>query len=258
MPIPNPQGLTDLFNRFYDKVSPYLPSENDVNAALDGYDQATKGIPNPLQFGDEAVRLGVIGGFGAARQLSKLRLSELIKQLDKGIGYHGTTLPQAKSIISKGFNPLNIKEEIQRVADIYKVDLSSISKYKQNSLNRLIESYSSQEGEVSTTPYKNIAARWAGSGGEIAKDVERILIKDDLKAWRHPKSKLTDIPAIIELELNRANPRINTRIQREITNLESLLQEINNYHDFDPTKGGYIDIRAYPQDIKPIKIIPVD
>ncbi len=95
MPIFNPKNFAELGSDLYSYLKEKAPSESNINAALDAYDQATRGVPNPIQFGDEAVKLAIIptaknvGKFFEMMQqaVNKIKLREEASNVERAIAF---------------------------------------------------------------------------------------------------------------------------------------------------------------------------
>lgn len=128
MPIPDTSKLNEMFQRLYNQISPYLPSESDVNATLDGYDQATRGIPNPLQYLDEAIKLPLLGltafkKHGVSAEIArKSKMAGLIEQYEKLYNKHIEKFRGQGGAVYFDEDP-----ELERIRDL--LDVENYHKY---------------------------------------------------------------------------------------------------------------------------------
>lgn len=100
MPIPDLQSLAEFLQ---DKIAPYLPREQNASAALDAMDQATRGIPSPIQFADEAARYAVMPLAYRSTKLKDL-MSKVLQNIDlsKLKGFRYQQEPASAGPISQG------------------------------------------------------------------------------------------------------------------------------------------------------------
>jgi hypothetical protein len=247
MPVLDTEGLSGLFNKFYDKVSPYLPSEGDVNAVLDAYDQATKGVPNPLQFLDESVRLPLVAltafkshGIPAkiARKSKLTRLHERRQELE------------FMDDAAQSF------KEADRARELYEPIKKAVNNPRYKDLQKIAQ----EESITSITNY------WKSNGvtdDDIRKGINSILTDD--KSTDAPKSirKLMDRAKTYDDKgnpqwdfeqikrssdfidnLKSTAPNINTKLQKTI---ESLPKRVLNPKTLGTTQGIANIISKLPQ-----------
>ena len=175
-----------------------------------------------------------------------------------GIVYHGTTVEIARIIEQDGFRGLEFGEIRDEVLGKYNTTVDQLSRKIQKMLDGLDRSYTNEYHLVSTAPGGEVATRWAGSGGEVARQIEGY-VAGGWRDFRAKDSRVNGEPAVVVARIkNFAGSKHAERVEQVITGWERLMSEPSSvtgkvYSKDEATKDlwqSYINFLCKPEDLE--------
>ena len=177
-----------------------------------------------------------------------------------GIVYHGTTVEIANLILKEGFRGLEFDAILQDVLAKYDMTEADIPKKMVKTLGMTRRSYQGEAHLVSTTPGGGVAARWAGGGGEVPRQIEAYLLGKystrDVK-----NSRLNGEPAIIKCRIkNFESTRHYTIMKRTVEGLNRLIADGGANGNFSPRAAAvdtwetYTNFLCKPEDLEVVQV----
>ena len=114
---------------------------------------------------------------------------------------------------------------------------------------------------VSTAPGANVAARWAGDGGEVPRQIEAYLVGK--YSTRDVKdSRLKGEPAIVKCQIKNFDTTVHyTRIKRSIDGMNRLIADGGIGGEYPPQDaanalwGDYNNFLCKPEELEVLEVI---
>jgi hypothetical protein len=117
-----------------------------------------------------------------------------------GIVYHGTTLEIAEIVKKDGFRGLEFDVMLEEILRTYGTTKADLDDAQLRLLHGLDMSYTHEHHLVSTTPSGETAVRFAGSGGEVPVQIERIVngdFREGVDRRKRQPSRISGTPAVL-------------------------------------------------------------
>jgi 2'-5' RNA ligase len=262
----------------YDFGTVGIESENDVEILLeaqngmdlDSYDTFVRVDDRYFHLSAGAGRI-VVENTEYARAQSGKPMTKLANANEKwervkrdflsGIVYHGTTVEIANLVMSQGFRGLEFDEIAKDVFARYDMQPEDLSPEWQKILKGTKRSYQHEYHKVSTSPAGEVATRWAGGGGEIARQIEAF-IQGVGSTNKVKDSRLAGEAAIIVCQIKNFQGSADyARVQQWISGLERLAADggMDGTFTLDEAANdlwtSYSNFLREPAELEPLWII---
>lgn len=212
-------------------------------------------------------------GEGMPKFMSDKDMYERLRsRVVEGIVYHGTNKEIADEIMKGGFKNLNFGDQVKRVLKLRGMEFSDLSEAQRDRLTVLYRSYNTEnrgfsnefpEGRVSTAIGGEVASRWAGGGGEVAKQIDEIVRGSKTKrgfggldyvaGLANPE--LRGEPAVVRAQVTDLSVR--ERMIRTINHLDDAIEkgEMTHKDAIETIWSDYQNFLAPASGLKPIDVI---
>jgi hypothetical protein len=155
-----------------------------------------------------------------------------------GIVYHGTTVEIAEIILKTGFRGLDWDAILDDVLAKYRKTREDIPMKTRKSLEGTRQSYTEEHTLVSTSPAGEVACRFAGTGGEVPRQIEAYIL-GKYSTRDVPKSRLKGEPAIIKCRIRDFETTQYYRaVKQWLGGLELLIEEGSVKGEFTPREAA--------------------
>lgn len=188
----------------------------------------------------------------------------LKQEVLSGIVYHGTTLQIAETIMKDGFRGLNFKAIRDEVLALYGKTIDDCPEDVARILEQSELSYRNEWSLVSTSPSGEVALRWAGSGGEVPRLIESIILQapSGRDVWH---SRVSGEGAVVQARIkNFESTHYFEQAQHWFAGLEKLMAEGVSrfsgkaYTENDAFKyvwGDYSNFAVPANQLEPIRVL---
>ena len=175
-----------------------------------------------------------------------------------GVLYHGTTRQQADEILSKGIDAKKFDDIVADTLSKLGVKNEDVPQDRRHLIETERSYYERDRrgGLISSSASPEIASRWAGSGGETAKNIEAAVI-GERSHWRDPTSPLTGEPVVLKLQLNEAGKQTEgyRRQIETLNNVDEALRtgKLSEDDALDIVKNSLSDVRIKPEHVASVE-----